>query len=235
MVRRRPVAVLRLDGPTPVLNALTALYVAVFFAWQAALSGSLPGWLPTLERTFLTSPSRVDSAWGLLSLLGSALSHIDPMHLAFNVLALWVLGRDVERVIGAGGFLHLVVAGGIVASAGHLVYGLATGSDVPALGASGSVMAVAVVSAVLFPDRMLLVFFILPMRQVTAVGLFILVDLFGLLNPGADSIAHAAHLGGALYGWVYFRRHLRSRIQARLAAIQRAREAVRSPWDHPVA
>jgi membrane associated rhomboid family serine protease len=54
-----------------------------------------------------------------------------------------------------------------------------------------------------FRARLYLNFFI-PLPAAVAVGLFLLVDLFGVLNPRGDMIAHAAHLGGALYGFLYW-------------------------------
>jgi membrane associated rhomboid family serine protease len=74
----------------------------------------------------------------------------------------------------------------------------------PALGASGAVSAIAVVFAAMFPRARLYVNFFIPLPAAVAVGLFLLIDLFGVLNPRADMIAHAAHLGGAAYGAVYW-------------------------------
>ncbi len=223
-------------GSTPALMGLTVVNLVVFGLWQVALT--LGGPLPDLMATFFTTSDTLVMSGFVWTLLGSAFSHLSPPHLFLNMLALWVFGRDVERVVGTRGMLHLYVAGGILASLGHVAYNLATGVTVPALGASGSVMAIAVVSALLFPNRLLLVMFILPMRQITAVGLFILLDLFGMISPGADTVAHAAHLGGALYGWLYYRRQLAHYLAAQIAQWRQARhldpEDV-SRWNHPVA
>eukprot|EP01089_Gocevia_fonbrunei_P003471 TRINITY_DN13449_c0_g1_i2.p1 TRINITY_DN13449_c0_g1~~TRINITY_DN13449_c0_g1_i2.p1 ORF type:complete len:292 (-),score=29.50 TRINITY_DN13449_c0_g1_i2:32-880(-) len=73
--------------------------------------------------------------------------------------------------------------------------------DMPALGASGSVMAISMVSAVLFPlDRIWLRFLYVPIP--IAVSLYVFSDLVGILNP-VDSVGHAAHLGGAACGLAY--------------------------------
>lgn len=218
--------------PLRALPTLLALNVGVFVLWQIAIASGATGFM---ESNFLVSGASVRSGrvWTLLT---SAFSHNIVPHLAFNMLALWVFGADVERVVGARGFWHLYVVGGILASLGHVAYGLATGTPTPALGASGSVMAVAVVAAMLFPRRLLLLFFVIPMPQFMAVGLFILLDVVGALSPGADMVAHAAHLGGALYGAIYVRWHLRGYLQERLRAVRpdlHGRRARPDIWTHP--
>lgn len=211
-------------APRVVLPVLTAVNVVVFLAWQLMAANAGEAGIAWMSDHFLVSYTHVFGGrpWVLLT---SAVSHVDLYHLLFNTLALWVFGRDVEAVVGGRGFLHLYVAGGLLASVGHVFYGLVIGDPTPALGASGSVMAVAVVFASLWPRRLLLLFFILPMTARTAVLLFILFDILGLVGAGVDRIAHAAHLGGALYGWLYYRNRLGPYLSQRL---QRLRDAARS-------
>jgi len=198
--------------PSPIaLNALLVLNGLVFIAWWTVGES----WL--MHEHFLVSLPLVarGHVWTLLT---SALSHIDLGHLLFNMLALWLFGRIVERVIGSLSFVALYVAGGIVASLGHVAWGAVTGDATPALGASGSVMAVAVTFAVLFPLQKLYLFFMVPMPAWFAVLLYVGLDLFGLFD-GRSSIAHAAHLGGAatglLYGMVWGRARLRRLLRRR--------------------
>ena len=130
------------------------------------------------------------------------------------MFGLWVFGRAILPLTGERGFVHLYAAGAIVASAGHLVYQYVSGSPAPALGASGSVMAIAVVYAALFPRNTLLVGFFLPMPAAMAVGLFILIDVAGMIG-GRGGIAHAAHLGGVAYGLAYYYSHFRPKPRKR--------------------
>jgi membrane associated rhomboid family serine protease len=196
------------------LRALIALNVLVFVIWHLAVLGGDAAML-WMQANFLVSPAHLANGW-LWTLLTSAISHTSLSHLAFNLWALWLFGRDVEDVVGARGFVHLYVAGAVMSSLGHVLYSLATGSNVPALGASGAVMAVAVVAALLYPRRMLLLFFVVPMTQLQAVGAFVLMDLFGMFSPTPDLIAHAAHLGGSLYGLLYFRYRVNAYFSARV-------------------
>lgn len=220
--------------PTPLraLPTVVGLNVAVSgLWWLCALLGT--------DATAWAQANLVVSAEGMAqgrvwTLLTSAFSHYDPLHLLFNLYALGLFGTDVERVVGRRGFWHLYLAGGVAASLGHLAYGFVAGTTVGALGASGSVMAFAVVSALLFPNRMLLLFFFIPLPQIAAVGLFVILDVLGALSPGEDVLAHGAHLGGALYGWLWFRRHARGYIEERLAELGlRPRWSRWGTWTHP--
>ncbi|MCB9676952.1 MAG: rhomboid family intramembrane serine protease [Alphaproteobacteria bacterium] len=144
----------------------------------------------------------------LWTLLTAEFSHIDAMHLLANLLALWVFGRPVGQVLGGARLIALYVAGALSASVAFVVWAGLTGSESAALGASGAAMAFAVPYAMWFPDRTLLVMFVIPMRAWLAVLLFIGLDALGLLWTGVDGmlggvpIAHSAHLGGALAGLV---------------------------------
>jgi membrane associated rhomboid family serine protease len=177
-----------------MLYAILAVNVAVFLAWH-----SLPPQF--MAANFLVSAERVFSApWTLLT---SAVSHLDATHLLFNAIGLYVFGREFEARFGPRAFLHLYVAGGVVASLGHVLLGMVMGDAAPALGASGAVMALAVVYGGLFPQRTLMVNFLIPVKARILVALYILMDLFGVMG-GGTGIAHGAHLGGALYGLIYY-------------------------------
>lgn len=212
LARRRRLPLVIVEGPTPALWTFVALNMGVWVLWQ--LAWILGGPIERLMTThFLVSVGHAWSApWTLLT---SAISQADLPHLAFNMIALIMFGRDLERIVGSTGFVHLYVMGGVVSSLGHVLYGVVTGDATPALGASGAVMAVLIVSTFLFPTRLLLFFFLVPMPQAVAVTLFVISDLLGLFG-GLGGIAHGAHLGGALYGWIYARRHLHDYVDERL-------------------
>jgi membrane associated rhomboid family serine protease len=212
-VKRR--MLLELDHlPTPALRVITVLNLVVFGAWvQAALSGAED--LARMTAWFTVSSAGVAEGrvWTLLT---SGISHASLPHLLFNMLALWAFAPDVERLVGSRGFVHLYVAGAIVSSLGHLAYTTWTGNDIPALGASGALMAVAVVSALVYPGRRLIIMFLFEMSAISAVSLFVLLDLTSVIFAAEDGVAHGAHLGGALYGLIYHRLRLRTYLVERL-------------------
>ncbi len=177
-----------------------AVNVVVYILWQTVYD-DVSMWA-LMRRNFLVSLPRIQDG-AVWTLITSAFSHSDPMHLLVNMLALYVFGGSIYPIIGPRGFLHLYLAGGIIASVGHVVFSWLGGDMTPALGASGSVMAIAVVYGATFPKRTLLINFILPVPAAIAVSGYILYDIWGLFT-GGDGIAHAAHLGGAVYGAIYW-------------------------------
>lgn len=134
--------------------------------------------------------------------------HANLLHLALNMYALWVFGRDIEQLWGFKAFLKYYFLTGIGAGIIHTL--ITPQSMVPTIGASGAVMGILTAFAVLYPDReiFLLVFFILPVRMKAGT----MVLLFGGLSlvSGAlgspDHVAHFAHLGGMAVGWLYLKR-----------------------------
>ena len=183
------------------LWVLIALNAAVYAAWQL---WGLADPNQTMLAHFLVSPESVLSGrvWTLLT---SAFSHVDPMHLLFNLIALYVFGRPVLLVLGSFRFTALYLAGGLAGSIGHVLFGLITGDGAAALGASGAVMAIAVPYGMWFPRQTLLINFFIPVPAWLAVLFFIGTDVLGLFGTSPFSmsdnpVAHAAHLGGALVG-----------------------------------
>ena len=129
--------------------------------------------------------------------------HRGVMHILFNMLMLWMFGVPVAREMGEKGFLQLYLLSGLFAGACSLVFYGATGNPAIIVGASGAVYALLVAFARFYPEQQLLMFFLFPMPVKYAVMIFIAISLL-LINAG-DGIAHIAHLGGALFAWIYLR------------------------------
>jgi membrane associated rhomboid family serine protease len=118
-------------------------------------------------------------------------------HIFFNMFTLWMFGRMLENLWGSKRFLQVYITSGLGAAAAHLL----TSHD-PALGASGAVMGLMAAFAYLFPNTEFYIYGLFPIRAKYLIGGLVLIDLFGgLTNPG-DNIAHWAHLGGALTGFL---------------------------------
>ncbi len=145
---------------------------------------------------------------GLWQLVTYQFLHGSLWHLLFNLFTLWMFGCDVERVLGGKKFITFYLLSGIGAGLCHLLF-----SAAPVIGASGAIYGVLVAFALLFPERSvtLLLFFILPvtMRAKVLVALFIAISLFSGIESSLfglhDGIAHLAHLGGALSGFLLLR------------------------------
>jgi membrane associated rhomboid family serine protease len=126
-------------------------------------------------------------------------------HLVFNMLALFIFGTQVERRMGSGEFLLYYMITGILAGVFSFAVYLFTGSyRVFLLGASGAVFAVQLAYAVLFPDSIVYIWGILPLRAPVMVLGFTALELFSQFFGRRDGIAHLTHLAGFAIGWFYF-------------------------------
>ncbi|MBN1783174.1 rhomboid family intramembrane serine protease [bacterium] len=131
--------------------------------------------------------------------------HGGVMHLGFNMYVLWMFGSDIERMWGSRAFLQYYLITGVGAG---IFYSLVRfGSGIPTIGASGAVYAILVAFAVMFPNRQIMMLFppvALPAR--TLVMIFLGIEVFLGVTGSSDGIAHFAHLGGALVGYIYMKR-----------------------------
>ncbi|HUC81157.1 MAG TPA: rhomboid family intramembrane serine protease [Flavisolibacter sp.] len=131
-------------------------------------------------------------------------THGSVMHILFNMFALWMFGRVLENVWGPKRFLFFYLACGIGAAVFHLLIQYLSGGGSLTVGASGAVMGVMVGFAYLFPNTEMFIFFIpFPIKaKWVAIG-YVAIDLFsGIANVAGDNIAHFAHLGGAITGFI---------------------------------
>jgi hypothetical protein len=145
--------------------------------------------------------------------------HVDFMHFFFNMLMLWMFGSEVAEWMGMRHFVSMYFFCGIFAalfSFGMCLLGL---TNNPIIGASGALMGVFVAYYKFFPDRMILMFFIIPMRIKHAMWVMIALDIF-FANSG-DMIAHFAHLGGVVAGFIYMALYQNSPNNSLLSGLSR--------------
>lgn len=185
-----------------VLWALLGINVLVFVLWHASRGSVLQELMAT---HFLVSLESLAS-WRVWTIVTASVSHLEPGHLIFNLIGLWAFGRDLGRALGWKTLLNLYVVGGVAANVGHVLYSIGSGDLSPTLGASGAVMAVAVVYGAMWPNREILFNFFIPVPAAVLVGAYVLLDVLGVLGAGSG-VANAAHLAGAAYGlaWWWFR------------------------------
>ncbi len=131
-------------------------------------------------------------------------------HIVFNMLFLYWFGRSVEEHLGSREFLAFyllsAVLGGLVFTGCQLAGWHRSGL---ALGASGAVMAVVVLSAMYNPRQTILLFFLIPIPIWFFVVFMVAQDAFSLLGRVDRGVAVSAHLGGAAFGFLYYRFHWR--------------------------
>lgn len=126
-------------------------------------------------------------------------------HILFNMFILWMFGGDVARRLGPRSFLKLYLGAGVLAGLFYAGFALSGYAETPCVGASGCVMGVLVYAALLDPNRTVLLMFIIPIRMRTLVWILVGMDLLYFMTQGDTGVAHSAHLGGALFGFLYFR------------------------------
>ena len=126
-------------------------------------------------------------------------------HLFFNMLGLWMFGGELEHVWGQRRFLQFYAASVVAAALTQLLVNALLGSNLPTVGASGGLFGLLLAFAMIFPNRVILLFFVIPMKAKYLVALYGLVELYQgvyVLNSG---VAHFAHLGGMLGGLLTLR------------------------------
>lgn len=151
--------------------------------------------------------------WGALYPLGSGLfrpwqliTHMFMhstqiwFHIIFNMFTLYMFGGMLEQLWGSKRFFNFYMICGIVAALVHLVMQ----PNASAIGASGAIMGVLAAFTYLFPNTPLYMMFIpIPIKAKYAIPALMALDLFGGVagRPG-DNVAHWAHLGGAVAGFI---------------------------------
>jgi membrane associated rhomboid family serine protease len=135
--------------------------------------------------------------------------HAGFLHIFFNMLALWMFGMELENVWGSKKFLIYYLLCGVGGALTNLAVGLLSGQGGPTVGASGAVFGVLLAFGMLFPDRPIYIYFLLPIRAKYMVMLWIGIELVYGVTGLEEGVAHFAHLGGALVGFIYMAIDLR--------------------------
>jgi membrane associated rhomboid family serine protease len=144
-----------------------------------------------------------------LTLFTSMFMHGGLLHIAGNMLFLFIFGDNVEDAMGHARYLIFYLLCGMLAGLSHVVSTFFLGQSllIPSLGASGAISAVLAAYVRLFPGKRVylwIILFIVPVPAFVAVGLwfaFQLIDGLGMLGgQQAGDVAYAAHIGGFVFG-----------------------------------
>jgi membrane associated rhomboid family serine protease len=123
------------------------------------------------------------------------------------MLIVWMFGTTIEREWGSQPFFWYYIICGV----GGSLATWATGptSAIPTVGASAATLGLLVAYAMLYPDRRVYIYFLFPVKVKYLVWFLIAMDLFAAFDGRQTGIAHFAHLGGALFGWLYLKQDWR--------------------------
>lgn len=204
-----------LGGTPPVTRNLIILNIIVFIA-------------TLINRDFMTAEfalfyptSRYFHWWQVLTHM---FMHGGFWHILFNMYTLWLFGSVVENIIGSKKFLLFYFICGLGAAGLHLgveflqmqsfMEGAALGNNValqniavikltPTVGASGAIYGVLIGYAMLFPaSKMTLLFPPVTLSAKWMVIVFAAIELLTGVTGTVAGVAHFAHLGGMLIGWL---------------------------------
>jgi len=177
-----------------MLLGLVAIHVLLFLLSMA----SREGWRAA-QLALALDPRAVLERFYVWQLVTGALLHGSPWHLFWNCWALFIFGRMVEDRLGSRRYLVFCLGSSLAASLLYVGWSLLEGAVYPMLGFSGVVMGLVVICAFWYPSLPFL--FGIPLWVLAVV--YVAIDLMSAM--GSDqSIAHTAHLGGALYGFLYY-------------------------------
>lgn len=149
-------------------------------------------------------PGFVNMGW-VWQLVTYMFVHGSISHLFFNMLALFMFGRLLERTLGTREFLLFYFVCGIMGGVVHYLYYALQGAviGVPVMGASGAIYALLFLCAVMFPNAQILLFFFIPMKMPYAVMVFVAIEIFFHIFGIANGVAHLLHLSCILFAWIY--------------------------------
>ena len=125
-------------------------------------------------------------------------SSVGISHILLNMLGLWVFGRELEQAWGKNNFLKYYFVTGI--GSGLVTFLFQINSDSPVIGASGAVYGVLLAYGLSYPNRMLYIWGIIPVKSLWLVIIMGAIAFFGLLG-NADGISHVTHISGMIIGY----------------------------------
>ena len=154
---------------------------------------------------FALVPSAVVKLFFVWQLVTYMFLHGGIMHILWNMLALWMFGRELEAAWGTRRFLQFYffcgVGAGLCVIAGNYLFG---NPNIPTLGSSGAIYGILLASAVLWPNRELLFYFLIPVKMkyfVAIIGAIAFLESFNASSP----VSNVAHLGGMLFGYAFLK------------------------------
>ena len=167
-----------------------------------------PAWY-VLNRWFALNPISGSDAAGqpfnfqVWQLVTYQFMHGGIGHIFFNMFALWMFGAAIENVMGSRKFLIFYLLSGISAGLFHLLLSpIFSGAPAVTIGASGAIYGVLIAFAMYFPDSLIFLYFLIPIKAKYFIGFMIVIE-FLAIDSAASNVAHLAHLGGALFAFLY--------------------------------
>jgi membrane associated rhomboid family serine protease len=211
-------------GMTPAIRMLLYANIGVFLLQFIAQSSTFGQALINFGGL---RPSAVFEQFFVWQVVTYLFLHGSFTHILFNMLYLWMFGVQLERRWGTQAFTRYYFITGIGAGLTVLLVSLlpleATRSTYHAvtIGASGAIYAVMLAWALVFPDQTIMFMMMVPLPSRVFVALMAAISFFSAFGSSGTGVAHFAHLGGLVVGYLYLKgpkgpRDLKLEIQYRL-------------------
>jgi membrane associated rhomboid family serine protease len=189
----------------PVIKNLLIINAVVYFIqliFGEVMIGGTPGWY-VLNKWFALNPFADGYNFQIWQLISYQFMHGGFSHILFNMFALWMFGMEIENMWGSKKFLYYYLLCGVAAGLLQLFIPplLGTAAAVT-IGASGAVYGVLIAFGMVFPNRHIYLYFLVPVRAKYLISFLIILE-FLLIDSAGSNVAHLAHLGGALCGFLY--------------------------------
>ena len=188
------------SGLPPGIRRLLIANVAIFVIYFFSSRG--------MREVFdlgVLRPSDVVTHFYVWQLVSYMFLHQGIGHILFNMLALWMFGAEFERLWGTRRFLQFYffcgAGAGLCVVIGNYLFG---NPNVGTVGSSGAIYGILLASAVLWPDRQMLFYFLIPVKMkyfVMIIGGIAFLNSFNPSNP----VSEIAHLGGMLFGYIFLK------------------------------
>lgn len=185
----------------PVIKGLLIANAAVFFGMMFLGSFHIGEFY--FEQFFFHSFALwpLGAGFAFWQLFTYMFMHASFTHILFNMLALWMFGMELEHVWGSRKFFIYYLLCGFGGGLANLIVAPLFTSVGPTVGASGAVYGILLAFGMMFPERPIYVYFLLPIKAKYFVVMYMAFEIFSV--GSMDGVAHFAHLGGALVGFLY--------------------------------
>ena len=124
-------------------------------------------------------------------------------HLFWNMFALWMFGSELERYWGSRQFLKFFLITGM--GAGVLSIAFEPLSLIPTIGASGSVYGILMAYGMMFPERLVYLYFLFPVKVKYFIAVLSVITFVSAFGSSGSTVAHVAHLGGMIVAFLYLK------------------------------
>ncbi len=188
----------------PVIKNLLIINVAVFFL-QLLASNLMVGGKPLgylLNIWFALNPLGEGSNFQIWQLITYQFMHGGFMHIFFNMFILWMFGMEIENILGSKKFLYYYLICGVSAGLAQLFISPLFSVPAITIGASGAIFGVMIAFGMFFPDRYIFLYFLIPIKAKYLIGFLFVLEIFWIGDAGSN-VAHLAHLGGAVAGFIF--------------------------------